>query len=81
MFIKRLTDHWSWGLVSSGTVLLIFFGPMFVIDLLNGQPIGTTVRESAINADPFLLFFSAVAAVMLVAGIIWKFRHRHDRTD
>lgn len=78
MFIKRLADHWSWGLVSSVTVLFTFFGGMVAYDLLNSLPVGTTIRESAVNADPFMLFFSFVASVMLVANIVWSYRHRHD---
>lgn len=81
MFIKRLADHWSWGLVSSATVLFISFGGMVAHDLLNGLPVGTTIRESAVNADPFMLFFSFVASMMLVANIVWSYRHRHDNND
>ena len=64
MFIKRLADHWSWGLVSSATVLFIFFDGMVAHDLLNDLPVGTTIRESAVNADPFMLFFSFVASMI-----------------
>ncbi|MGF7007943.1 hypothetical protein [Shinella sumterensis] len=78
MGIKRLTDHWSWGLVSSSAVLLIFFGFVVLHDLFNTQPIGGTIRESGIKVDPFDLFFSCAAAVVLVANIVWDYRHRND---
>ena len=54
---------------------------MVAYDLLNSLPVGTTIRESAVNADPFMLFFSFVASVMLVANIVWSYRHRHDNND
>lgn len=82
MSIERLSNHWSWGLVSGVALLLVLFGPMFANDLLNSQAMGTTIgaalRETGIKFGAPYLFFSCAAGVVFAVNLVWDYCHRHN---
>lgn len=82
MNIERLSNHWSWGLVSGVALLLVLFGPMFANDLLNSQAIGTTIgtamQETGIKFGLSYLLFSCAAGVVFAVMLVSDYRHRQD---
>lgn len=82
MSIEKLSNHWSWGLVSGLALLLVLFGPMFANDLLNSQAMGTTIgaamQETGIKFGASYLLFSCAAGVVFALNLVWDYGHRHD---
>jgi hypothetical protein len=76
-----MSKHWSWGIISSLAGLLLVIGISGLADLLKGEAFASTLRANLADPNPFYVGFACVGLLIMIAIMVWDYRHRTDRGD